>query len=178
MPVLFAICLAAPMFAGDKPAVGIAALKAIEKTTNERFAAESQDPWDLVGDTRGTYISGYGTYFTLEVALINIAPMFPFRPQFTPQDIKDAHDRKIRKLAILKTAICDLMVKAASELTTLPATEQISFETYFFSFSFEDHTGLPNRLTMSASRQKLLDAGARHATPKDVAAIVSVQEEE
>ena len=106
-----------------------------------------------------------------------MTPPFPFHPEISPAEIKDIHARKLKKLPLLKSAMRDLIVKAASSLITLPPTEQITFEAFLDSFSFEDRTGLPRRLTMTASRQKILDAVARHATADDLAALIEIREE-
>lgn len=177
-PVVFAAaCFAARMSAGNEPAVGISALSSVEKTVNTQLAPEGPDPWDLVGDARGTYLPGYGAVFTFELSLVNVTPLSPFHMTATAQEIKDAHDRRIRKLAVLKSTMRELMVKAASSLAAMPADETISLEAYLFSFSFEDHTGLPRRVTMTASRKQLLDAAARHATPQELAALIGEQEQ-
>lgn len=172
-----ALCMATPVLAGNEPTVSVAALSAVEKISNNTFAPEGADPWDLVGPTRGTYIPGYGALFTFELSLANVAPMYPFHPELTPQEIKADHDRKVRKLVVLKTAMRELLGKAAASLTSLPAEETVSFEVYFFNFSFEDRTGLPRRLTMSASRRKLLDAIAHHATDQQMASLIEEKDE-
>jgi hypothetical protein len=160
-----------------EPVVSIAALQRVEKATNDRFAPEATDPWALLGDARGTYLPGYGGLFTFEMSLVNVQPITPFHMTVTPQEIKSVHERKIKKLAVLKSAMRELLLQSAASLTTLPPTEQITFEAYLISFSFEDRAGLPRRLTMTLQRQKLLDAAANHATPAALAALVEEREE-
>ena len=154
--------------------VPVAALNEIEKTTNDRFTS---DPWDSLGDTRGSYLPGYGAIFTFEMSLVRVTPISPFHLTTSPEEIKSVHDRKVKQLAVLKDAMRDMLVKAAATLTTLPPSEQICFEAYFFSQSFEDHRGLPQRLSMTANRQKLMDAVARHAKPAEISALVEEREE-
>jgi hypothetical protein len=181
LATISATSVAAPATAGPaftlEPLVPLSALKAVEVTTNNTFAPDANDPWALLGDARGTYLPGYGAIFTFEMSLVNVTPITPFHLTITPQEVKSIHDRKIKKLVVLKAAMHDLMLKAAASLTSLPPTEQITFEAYLISFSFEDRTGLPRRLTMTVSRQKLLDAAAHHATPDELAALIEEQEQ-
>ena len=163
--------------ADTEPVVPISALQRVEAATDNRFKPDGPDPWDLLGEARGTYLPGYGAVFTSYLQLVTVTPISPFHLTVTPEEIKTAHDRKIKKLPLLKGAVQDLMVTAATQLNTLPLTEQITFEIYFFSFSYEDRKGLPRRLTMSVNRQKLLDAVNRHATPAAIAALIEEREE-
>ena len=165
------------VFAGNEPVVSLAALRVVEDAANKKLQPESADPWELLGDARGTYLPGYGAVFTFEMSLVNVMPINPFHMEVTPQEVKAIHERKIRKLPVLRTAMCELIARAASSLNTLPPTEQITFEVLLDNFSFEDRTGLPRRLTMTASRQKLLDAIAHRATAAQIADLIEVREE-
>jgi hypothetical protein len=158
----------------NEPIVPLSALKAVEAATNNQFLPDANDPWSLLGDARGTYLPGYGALFTFEMTLVNVTPITPFHPTVTPAEIKSAHERKIKKLVVLKAAMRELMAKTAASLNTLPPTEQITFEAYLFNFSFEDRTGLPRRLTLTAPRQKILDAVAQRW---DLAAVLEEREE-
>ena len=161
-------------FAGTKPAVPIAALKTVETAANTRFLPDGNDPWDLLGVTRGTYLPGYGAIFTFEMSLVFVTPVSPFHMTVTPAEVKAAHERKVKKLVVLKGAMRDLLLQAASTLATMPPSEQISLQAVLVNFSFEDNTGLPHRLMMTATRQKLLDAATTHA---DLATVIEEQEE-
>jgi hypothetical protein len=172
------MCLCAGLaFAGSEPVVSISALKIVEKATNDQFPSVGDEPWEPLGAARGTYLPGCGAVFTFEMSLINVMPMGPFRPEYTAKELQSIHDRKIKKLVVLKSAVRDLLVKAAASLSAMPPGEQITFEIFVDSWGFENRTGLPRRLTMTASRQKLLDAGARHTTPEEMASMIAEQEE-
>lgn len=160
-----------------EPIVSISALQRVEKAANERFAPDAGDPYELLGDARGTYVPGYGGFFTFEMNLVNVQPITPFHMTVSPQEVRSIHERKIKKLVALKSAMRDLMLQSAASLSTLPPTEQITFEAFLIHLSYEDRSGLPRRLTMTTSRQKLLDAAAKHATPADLASLIEVREE-
>ncbi len=183
--VIASFSSAATLGATTEPVVSISALKTVEAFTNAKFATETiglgrvtaGDPWDLVGPARGTWLPGYGVIVTFELSLVNITPPGLVNATISKEEIKSDHDRKVAKLVVFKDTMRDLVVKAAGTLTTLPPEQNIIFEAYFFSFSFEDHSHLPRRLTMTANRQKLLDAVARKASPADLAALIEEREE-
>jgi hypothetical protein len=168
------IALVALSFAGAASLVPVSDFKEVETATDARFA---DAPWDLLGVARGSYLPGYGAIFTFELSLVSVPPLNPFKLTVTPQEVRNIHDRKIRQLGVLKSEMRDLVVKAAASLATLPPGEQIVFEARLFNRSFEDGKGLPTRLTMTANRQKVLDALAHHATPADLAAVIEEREE-
>jgi hypothetical protein len=171
---LLLIALSALSLAAAASLVPTSNFKEVETETNARFAGE---PWDLLGDARGSYIPGCGAIFTFELSLVSVPPLNPFKLTVTPQEVRGIHDRKIKQLAVLKTEMQDLVVKAASSLASMPPGEQIIFEARLLNRSFEDSRGLPNRLIMTANRQKLLDAVAQHATPAGIAALIAEREE-
>ncbi len=143
-----------------------------------RLTSNSQAiPGRFLGDTRGTYLPGYGALFTFELSLVRVTPVTPFNPVFTAQQKKTFHDRKVQQLPVLEKVMRDFVVKAASSLQTLPASENIVFEAHLLSQSYEDHTGLPWRVTMTANRQKLLDAVAAHATPVQLSSLIEERKE-
>jgi len=177
----FALVFAAVACAGSEPAVTVSAIKAVEDAINTQFAHDAADPvdsWEPLGDARGTYLPGYGTLFTFEMSLVNVTPVLPFHPVVLPQEIKTAHARKVKKLPVLKSAMRDLIVKSATTLTSLPAAEQITVEAFLDYFSFEDRTGLPRRLIMTASRQKIMDALAHHAGAAGFATLIEERDEQ
>jgi hypothetical protein len=179
--VLALMAVAALAYASSEPAVTMPALKALEDTINMRFVhdlADPIDPWEPLGDARGTYLPDYGAVFTFEMSLVNVMPITPFHAEISAQEIKLVHARKIKKLPLVKTAMRDLIVKSATTLTAMPSTEQITVEAFLDYFSFEDRTNLPRRLVMTASRQKILDAVARHAAATEFATLIEERDEQ
>jgi hypothetical protein len=172
------LAFAGLVYASNEPVVSLASLKVVEDAATKLFMPDSIDPWEALGDARGTYLAGYGTVFTFEMSLVNVTPITPFHVEITAQEIKSVHARKIKKLPVLKSAMQDLIVKAATSLTTQPPTEQITFEAFLDYFSFEDRTNLPRRLVMTVSRQKILDAVARHAPATEFATLIEEREEQ
>jgi hypothetical protein len=71
----------------------------------------------------------------------------------------------------------DSVVKAASSLQTLPPSESIVFEAHLLNNPYEDYSGLPWRVTMTANRQKIMDAVARHAAPAEISSLIEERKE-
>jgi hypothetical protein len=177
--VAFVLIMGAPVWAQtSKPAVPLTAMKEVEAVANTRLRAAPADPWSMLGDARGTYLPGGGTVVTFELTLANLTPITPFHQSVSPEERRSAHDRKLKNLAALKVAMREMIARAATALTSMPGNEQITFEAFLFNFNWEDRTGLPQRVTVCANRQKVADAVARHASATEMAALFEERSEE
>jgi hypothetical protein len=167
------LCLAA-----TEPRVSRASIVLVENSINEKFVSYSGDPYDVLGNARGTYLEGYGALFTVELDLINTGPINPnpFKQKVTTQEVATTRERKVKKLAILRENMRSLMVNAGGTLEGLPPNERVAVEAVLLYNSWEDSRGMPRRLFMSAEKQKLLGARATHAGQPELAAIVEEQE--
>ncbi|MBI3693712.1 MAG: hypothetical protein HY238_02570 [Acidobacteria bacterium] len=164
LPTVFSVLLAAQGVPDGR--AFRATLKTAERATDDRIQQmTSRTPFALLGNTRGAYLSGYGAVFTLEVNLVPVAAISPFRPPYSPPEIKTLNQQKREKLASLRAAIRQLLIEQAGVLTLVPPAEKIAIVVTLFNFSWEDTTGLPSQVVMQASRQTLLDLQARRAGP-------------
>jgi hypothetical protein len=161
----------------SKTAVPLATLKEVEKATDTRLLAGPADPWSVLGDARSTYLPGDGIVVSFELALVNLTPVTPFHATITPQEKRSAHDRKVKNLVALKAAMREMIAHTATTLTAMPGNEQITFEAFLFNFNWEDRAGLPDRLTVCASRQKVADAIARHTSATEMASLFEERSE-
>jgi hypothetical protein len=154
------------------------ALKAVEAAINDRFRSGLNDPFDLLGTARGSYLPGYGAVFTVELNLVTLPPLAfsPFSQAVTPQEVAALHDRKVKKLSALRDAMHDLMLTAGSTLTTLGGDERVTMEAFLFNYRWEKTAGLPHKLVMTAERKKLVDAKAGKLSAADLAAIIQEME--
>src|SRR5262245_45898118 len=93
------LALAATIWAAsmEKPRVKRAALKAMEVSFDRRIERLADDPYILVGTTRGVYLEGYGAVLTAEVSLANGPAVSPFRPTLTKEDIAAIRARKLER---------------------------------------------------------------------------------
>src|SRR3954447_6169187 len=67
------------------------AMQAVEKVIDARLTV---DPTDLMGNTRGIYLPGFGVVLTSEVALVKLAGPSPFHQNITQDERTKAHARK------------------------------------------------------------------------------------
>jgi hypothetical protein len=115
------------------------------------------DPIDLLGTTRGLYLDGYGGVFTTEVSLILTPQINPFHQQITKEEAARVHQRKLARLPQLKQAMADMMKTSAMTLTQIPDSQQIVLAVRLLYLPWEDTTGLPAQVQMSASRREVLN---------------------
>jgi len=153
-----------PAAKSQQPRVTRPAMEAVEKNFNNALSNPGQaDPFDLLGATRGVYLEGYGAVFSTQVSLVAAPLLFPFRTQLTKEQIDAVHAKKVKNLEVLKRAMRDMLVNAASSLTTLPQDEQIAVGVTLFYSSWEDKTGLPAQVLMQAKKSQLVLAKGANA---------------
>jgi hypothetical protein len=130
----------------------------LEKTFDGRMeSADSKDPFEIYGDgTRGLYIEGFGTVFTTEISLIVTPGIFPMSPAVTDEKKAQVHQRKFDHLQPLKDLMKDLMKVSAITLVPLPDDQRIVFAVRVRYQRWEDTTGLPAQIVMSADKKSVL----------------------
>jgi hypothetical protein len=145
--------------ANATPRVTRPMLVAMEKSMDSRVTRLSQDnPFVLLGPTRGIYLDGYGAVFTAEVNLVSSpAAMLMFRPQMTKEEIEQHRQKKLSRLPQLKEALRQALIDSAASLDTVPGEEQIVVVAMLSKYPWEDTTGLPQQIMMQASKKILLD---------------------
>jgi len=133
-------------------------LGALEKSFDGKLERTGgDDPFLLLGTTRGVYLDGYGAVLTAEISLVNSANVSPFRPTMPPEYKARVHSRKLERLPLLKQTMREMMEASAAALDSVPANEQIVVGVTLFYYSWEDTTGLPLQVVMQAGRQQILD---------------------
>jgi hypothetical protein len=145
--------------ANASPRVTRPMLVAMEKSLDSRVTRLSQDnPFLLLGPTRGIYLDGYGAVFTAEINLVSSpAALLMFRPQMTKEEIEQHRQKKLSRLPQLKEALRQALLDSAASLDTVPGEEQIVVVAMLSKYPWEDTTGLPQQIMMQASKRNLLD---------------------
>jgi hypothetical protein len=167
------ILAATLIFASVETGVTRASLSTVETSLNDKLRVVGPDPYDLLGLTRGTYLAGYGVVFTFEVNLVYSTGPNPFRPPMTREEIASLRDRKFRKLLILKDTMRRTMANAAA-LPGLSPNDHVAVEAFLLYYSWENQTGLPRRILMTASRNSLLEAASNNA---DLTRVIQEQQQ-
>ncbi|MEK7404904.1 MAG: hypothetical protein AAB225_07325 [Acidobacteriota bacterium] len=157
MVTLLAAAAAIGVPAVQQARVSRATLASVEKIFDSRIERLSiDDPFMLLGTTRGVYLEGYGAVLTAEANLVAGPAITPFHPALTKEQIAKVRLKKLHRLPVLKQTMRDMLVDAAASLDTVPAQEQVVLAVSLFYFSWEDRTGLPGQVMMQAPRQALV----------------------
>ncbi|MBM3812691.1 MAG: hypothetical protein FJW20_13770 [Acidimicrobiia bacterium] len=146
------LCLA------SAPRVGRSTLAHLERGFDQRIEAFNvDDPFMLLGSTRGVYLENYGAVFTAEVNLVTGPAITPFRPKLTPVEIEKLRQKKLGRLPQIRQVMRDMLVTSATALKTVPPEQQIVVGVSLFYFSWENSSGLPGQLVLQAKRKALID---------------------
>jgi hypothetical protein len=140
------------------PTVSREDLAFLERVFDSRIASYNpNDPFHLLGNTRGFYLEDYGVLFSSELNLVAAAVVTPFRPRYTPEQLEELRNKKITRLAELKNMMQTQMVDSALRLKSVPPEQRVAVGVSIFRFGWEDSRGIPSQVLMEARRQALLD---------------------
>ena len=119
------LALAICAMAGDPPRVGRTVLASMEKNLDDRVSRLWDDnPFVLLGPTRGIYLEGYGVVFTVEINLAT-GPTMMMRPELSKEEIQRYHQKKLERLPQLMKALRQAMIASVSSMDNVPADEQV-----------------------------------------------------
>jgi hypothetical protein len=160
--------------AATAPRVSRPLLVSMEKSLDDRIRTLWDDnPYLLLGNTRGVYLENYGTVFTAEIDLV-LNPTSLMHANVNKDEIVKYHQKKLERVPLLKKALRDALVSCAASLDTVPPDEQITIIAFLAHHSWEDMSGIPTQITVQAPHKKLLDAQRAGAAAVD--ALVRVNE--
>src|ERR1700719_822001 len=182
VPVLLAVpflllVLDASAIASDAPRVPRTTLAAAEKSLDNRFAGLwSDNPFIMLGLTRGVYLEGYGAVFTAEVNLVAGPQITIIMQSPTKQSIAEHRQKKLARIPELKKAMEKALADTAAspEMAAVPPDEQIVLVAFLSHFPWEDLTGVPSQIMMQSSKKKLMEAQREGGAALD-ASIQAVQ---
>lgn len=175
VPTLLMAAMAAAF--ASVPRVSREALAAMELSFDKRIRTISADvPFELLGNTRGVYLEGYGAVFTSEVNLAQSMTVTPFSLTIPKEYATKLRQRKLERVPVLAKNMQEQMLAMASSLDTVPPKEQVVLGVTLFYHTWEDRSGLPSQIVMQAERQKLLDVQLRRASRSTLDSAIKVQE--
>jgi hypothetical protein len=117
-----------------------------------------QDAAEVVGVPQGAYIRGYGAVFLGEVNLAPTTPITPFHQTVNADEVRRTHEKKLQRIATLRTAMRAMLMDSARSLDSVPPDEQVAVGLSLFYWKWENREGLPAQIVMHAPRKALLDA--------------------
>jgi hypothetical protein len=171
------LVVAASAIASDAPRVPRTTLAAAEKSLDNRFMALwSDNPFILLGPTRGVYLEGYGAVFTAEVNMVAGPMVGIFTPTVTNESKAAHRQKKLDRIPELKKAMAKALADTAAshEMAAGPPDEQIVVVVFLSHFPWEDLSGVPSQIMMQSSRKKLME-GQREGGAALEASIQAVQ---
>ena len=170
----FLIVLAAAglLFGATESRLSNKAIDTVQAMVNDKFRVPGPDAYDLLGTARCTYLEGYGALTTVEIELVFVSGITPFRPAYTAQEIAALRERKLKKVPILKDDMRRILANSAAAFDSVPPNERIAIEAKLWHYSWEDSKGIPQRILMSAEKSKLLGA---QGSPAALAAVIEEQ---
>jgi|SRR5579871_3523128 len=168
------LAVASAAMASDPPRVGRTVLAAMEKNLDDRVSRLWDDnPFVLLGPTRGIYLDGYGVVFTTEVNLAT-GPTMLMHPELTKEEIQRHRQKKLERLPQLMHALRQALVASAVSLDNVPAEQQIVVVAFLSRYPWEDAAGIPLQITLQGQRKKLVEA--QHAGAAELDALIHVVE--
>jgi hypothetical protein len=158
---LLALCALPGGSLADSPKVNRGMIEAMQHSLDSKLSGLwPQDPAEVLGLSQGTYIQGYGAVFLGEVNLAPAAGISPFHPAVSADEVRRTREKKLQRMAALRTAMRAMLVDSARSLDSLPADEQVAVGLSLFYWKWENRDGLPAQIVMHAPRKALLQSAS------------------
>jgi hypothetical protein len=135
----------------EKSPVPLQTIGALEKEMDGRISATGgADPCNILGQTRGLYVSGLGAVFTAEVELAATpGAMGLFQTAVGPEQKVKVHKSKLAHVPLLQQTMRDMVLSlAASPALKLADTDQVVVAVRLVYRPWEDMTSLPGEIVM------------------------------
>lgn len=141
-----------------RPLVSLESLNVLQNTFDQALGSYKypDDPIDLLGKTRGVYLSDYGVVFTTELSPIVTLPITPFHPKMTEQEKQRTHERKLERLPTVKALMGQFMKTVVAQLPLMPADQQVVLVVKLLYLPYENTEGLPGQIVMKGDKRSIL----------------------
>lgn len=143
--------------ATEKPKVLRSELSNLEKTVNARLVRMfPEEPWLVLGSSRGMYVEGVGVIFSAEVNLAT-GPTLISVTQPSKEQVAALHDKRLSRLPKLR----DTMSEILKDISAVPAVgpdEQVVFAVTVLRYPYETYADLPSQIVLHAPKSKLANA--------------------
>ena len=143
-----------------------AELRTVERSIDRGFGETSMV---MIGNTRGGYLQEFGAVFTLEINIVPMANLSPFKPSYTEGELRKLNQRKRDRLPELEELAAGILVEEAAKLGAIPEKEKIALMISLLHFTWEDTGDLPAQVVIQAPRRALLDRHAGRITGQELA---------
>lgn len=152
------VSASASILPASRPArISLASLNALQTGfDNELGSYNVDDPIDILGKTRGVYLSDYGVLFTTELSPIVTPGINPFHQVITDQEKARTRQRKAQRLPVVINLMNKMMKTAAGQLAALPDNQQVVLVVKLLYLPYEDTQGLPGQIVMKGDKRSVL----------------------
>ena len=130
-------------------------MEAMERAVGRAFRSADGTKPAAVSAARAIFLPGYGAVFSVEVNLVPTANASPFRRSYTPAEVNAVNLRKRAALEPLRRGMRRILIAEGPSLTDLRPDLQVTLAVSLFHFPWEDRTGLPSQVVISATRGRL-----------------------
>ena len=158
-----AAIFAAAVFAatGERPKVTRADVANMESVINGRIQGMFPDePWVLLGFTRGFYVNGIGVMFSADVNLATGPTITPFVTNPRKDLLIAQHEKKQKRLPVLRETMYTVVRYLSTAVTSLPEDEQVVLCVSLMRSPWEIGNDIPAQIVMHVQRGKLMAAKA------------------
>ena len=172
---VIALALGGALFAsGPDNKVPRAKVANVEKIINTQLAAMyPEEPYFLIGLTRGVYLEGFGVIFSADINLATGPSLSPFKQTISQEEIARHREKKEVRLPRLRNQMVSIVSSMSSYLETLPPTEEFVMIVTLLKYPWEAPAGQPVQIVMRAQKGKLQQAEHDKIRPD---AIIKLQE--
>ena len=156
----------------EQPKVDLVAmrnqLQLFQEYLNRNLQATFENPFVLLQDVKGTYLPQFGVVFHMEANLhpLRILSMFDIKP-YTEEELRMVRESKLERIRQIKARVSDLLLEQGTELSALPAAQNVAVVVHLFNLPNEQTEGLPSQLVIEVSRNTLAEAKARKVTAQE-----------
>ena len=146
---------------GDRPKVSRGDVANMENVINGRIQGMFPDePWVLLGFTRGFYVNGVGVMFSADVNLATGPAVTPFNPNPRKDLLIAQHEKKQKRLPVLRETMYTIVRYLTTAVAGLPEDEQVVLCVSLMRSPWEIGNDIPAQIVMHVQRGKLVAAKA------------------
>jgi hypothetical protein len=119
----------------------------------EGLVRDPNEPVDLLGETRGVHVEGYGIVFTAVVSLVKTPELNPFLREIPKERADHIHQLRVDRLPVLKAAMREMMhLMAMTFAIQIPPDQKVLLEVRLKYGTWENTVGMPAHVLMTATR--------------------------
>lgn len=130
-------------------------METMERAIDRAFRSADGTKPAAISATRAIFLPAYGAVFSIEINLAPSANPSPFRRSYTSEEVRAINLRKRAALEPLRRGMRQILIAEGPSLTDLRPDFQVTLAVSLFHFPWEDRTGLPSQVVISATRGRL-----------------------